>query len=206
MGLHRVDHYFGYTFIDYDDDEGAEWPPDISHWEKGGKEEKENGQEKKENLKGKMWKIENGMKMEGEKYEEEHRTFFFFACHFLKPLKFVWGLPKWTIFTRKKHISRRQKFRKSDSAPLEKHFSYATALIEHFICEICVSILKITAASGDKLNSQITVNYKLSLLGNNMDSMMKQGIMLEITQDSFSCKKFLVDLTVPNNPSDDDAY
>ena len=30
--------------------------------------------------------------------------------------------------------------------------------------------------------------------------------MLEIIQDSFSCKKFLVDLTVPNNPSHDDAY
>ena len=23
--------------------------------------------------------------------------FIYFACHFLKPLKFVWGLPEWTI-------------------------------------------------------------------------------------------------------------
>ena len=47
---------------------------------RGGKEvreKRENGEEKKENLKGKRWKIEH--------------------CHFLKPLKFVLGLPKWTI-------------------------------------------------------------------------------------------------------------
>ena len=40
--------------------------------------------------------------------------FFFFACHFMEPLKIatVWGLPKWTIFTRKKHISRWENWEK----------------------------------------------------------------------------------------------
>ena len=43
--------------------------------------------------------------MEQERYENEQRTYFsfffsfkktfFFACHFLKPLKFVWGVPTW---------------------------------------------------------------------------------------------------------------
>ena len=31
-------------------------------------------------------------------WAEDHFIFWFFACHFLKPQKFVWGLPKWTIF------------------------------------------------------------------------------------------------------------
>ena len=56
----------------------------------------------------KLWKIGNlysGVKKgnckivkgeeEGKRYENEQRTFFFFACHFLKPLKFVWGVPNW---------------------------------------------------------------------------------------------------------------
>ena len=50
--------------------------------------------------------------------------FFFFACHFFKPLKFVWGLPKWAVFTGKKHISRWEKIRKSDFSPSEKYSSY----------------------------------------------------------------------------------
>ena len=50
------------------------------------------------------------------------------ACHFLKLLNFVWGLPKWAIFVGKKHISRLEKIRKSDFAPSEKYSSYATAL------------------------------------------------------------------------------
>ena len=45
-------------------------------------------------------------------YENERRIFFslflflfiylFIAFHFLKPLKFVWGVPKWKISTGKK--------------------------------------------------------------------------------------------------------
>ena len=45
--------------------------------------------------------------------------FFFFACHFLKPLKFIWGLPEWAIFTRKRHISRQEKLGKVTLSPLE---------------------------------------------------------------------------------------
>ena len=176
MGLHRVDYYFGYTFIDYDDDEGGRVAPLYFSLGNFCWPTRKRGVRKKGKMgrKRKIWKGRGGkLKMEwkngrGKVWRRAEDFFFFFACHFLKPLKFVWGLPKWTIFTKKKHISRREKFGKSDFAPLEKHFSYATALIEHFICEICVSILKITATSGDKLNSQITVNYKLSLLGNNM--------------------------------------
>ena len=44
--------------------------------------------------------------------------FFFFACHFSKPLKFILGLPKWEFSTGKK-------IRKNGFAPSEKHFSYA---------------------------------------------------------------------------------
>ena len=29
----------------------------------------------------------------------------FFACHFLKPLKFFWGVPKWKFLTVKKHFT-----------------------------------------------------------------------------------------------------
>ena len=71
------------------------------------------------------------LKWKGERYENEQRTFclfvclfvgvvicwgvclfiylffFFFACYFLKPLKFVWGLPKWTICDRPPQTSRK---------------------------------------------------------------------------------------------------
>ena len=42
--------------------------------------------------------------MERERYENEQRTFFFFflACHFLKPVKFVWDVPKWKCLRGKK--------------------------------------------------------------------------------------------------------
>ena len=43
--------------------------------------------------------------MEEKRYENEQKTFFsssFFPCHFLKPLKFVWGLPKWEFLPGKR--------------------------------------------------------------------------------------------------------
>ena len=67
--------------------------------EKRGKEKRENGEEKKGNCK------RGGGKLKGERYESEQRTFsfsFFFGCHFLKPLKFVWGVPKWKFLQKKK--------------------------------------------------------------------------------------------------------
>ena len=55
-------------------------------------------------------------KMEGEKVSKMNRGLFFFfflARHFLKPLKFVWCLPKWTIFIGKNHITRKEKNREN---------------------------------------------------------------------------------------------
>ena len=90
----------------------------------------ENGEEKKEIVKG---KVEN-WKWKGKKYENEERTFFFslllllFACHFLKPLKFVLSVPKWK-FLPGKSISCWEKIRKSDFAapPRKKYSSHTTA-------------------------------------------------------------------------------
>ena len=45
--------------------------------------------------------------------------FCFFVSHFLKPLKFVWGVPKCKISTGKKHISRRGKSGKETLPPLK---------------------------------------------------------------------------------------
>ena len=53
---------------------------------------------------------EENLKMKGERYENEQGTFlfsfiYFFACHFLKPLKFVWGVPKWKFLPGKRHFT-----------------------------------------------------------------------------------------------------
>ena len=71
------------------------------------------------------WKIENGREKSMKMSRGLWFFFFFFFlcfCHFLKPLKFVWGLPKWTIFTRKKHISCQEKIGKKWLCPLWKIF------------------------------------------------------------------------------------
>ena len=81
---------------------------------------KKNGEEKKAKR-----RIAKG-KSKGKKYENEKKTFFSFAFHFLKPQKFVWGVPKWKTSTGKKHISRRERIWTSDFAPSEKYSSYAT--------------------------------------------------------------------------------
>ena len=71
----------------------------LTYREEGGKEESgKNG--KWGRKEGKIWKGRGGkLKMVGEKVWKwaEDLFFFFFALRFLKPLKFVWGLPKWTI-------------------------------------------------------------------------------------------------------------
>ena len=76
-------------------------------WKEGGKRKKMEGREEKrkgnrearEKGEGKEGKIvEENLKLKGEieRYEnEQQRTFFF---HFLKPLKFVWGVPKWKFW------------------------------------------------------------------------------------------------------------
>ena len=51
--------------------------------------------------------------------------FKFFACHFLEPLKFVWGLPKWIMITGKNHILYQEKIGETDFTPSEKCSSYA---------------------------------------------------------------------------------
>ena len=73
----------------------------LTHRENRGKETRENGGEKKEREGGKL-------KMEGGTAQRTFFFFFFFAVHFSKPLKFVWGVPKWKISTGKKHISCRE--------------------------------------------------------------------------------------------------
>ena len=47
--------------------------------------------------------IENGR---GKSVKMSRGPPLFFACYFLKPLKCVWGLPKWTMFTGKNLILR----------------------------------------------------------------------------------------------------
>ena len=77
----------------------------------GKKKKKGNGEEKKENC-----EVRKG-----------RRDFFFlFALHFLKPLKFVWGVPKWKIFYREKAYFPPGKIGKSDFAASEKYSSYAS--------------------------------------------------------------------------------
>ena len=53
--------------------------------------------------------------------------FFFFAIYFLKPLKFVWDLPKWKFLLGKSISCRREKNREKCFCPPWKYSSYATA-------------------------------------------------------------------------------
>ena len=80
-------------------------------WKEGGKEEKGKGEGKRRKGKrearkeGKMERKRRqivkggGVKLiiERGRYENEQsqQTTFLFACHFLKPLKFVWGVAQW---------------------------------------------------------------------------------------------------------------
>ena len=59
------------------------------------------------------------LKMEGGKVTEMRRGFFFFfSCHFSKPVKFVLGVhvPKWKFSTGKKHFTPGKKNQKNDFA------------------------------------------------------------------------------------------
>ena len=114
----------------------------LTYQENRGKEKSENGAENKENLKR---KVEN-LKRKEEKLQNEERTFFvlfcfvfvflfvclfgwfFFAFHFSKRLKFVFGLLKWEFFTGKKVFHAEKKIRKNDFAPSEKYSCYAPGL------------------------------------------------------------------------------
>ena len=71
----------------------------LTYRENRGKEKMSNGGEKNKNC-----EREGETKMEGEEVWNCAEDFFslFFACHFSKPLKSVWGVPKWKISTRKK--------------------------------------------------------------------------------------------------------
>ena len=76
----------------------------------------ENGEERPGGKEGKFeWEEVENLKLKGEsmKMSRGHFFFFFFFLpfHFLKPLKFVWGQPKWKFFTKKKHILHRGKNR-----------------------------------------------------------------------------------------------
>ena len=104
------------------------WKVSGKFLKKGGNKEKREGREekrgKRQGKKGEMenkrseivkGEEENKLKMEGGngkykvwKWAETFFFFFFFfflfACHHLKPLKFVWGVPKWNFFTGEKAI------------------------------------------------------------------------------------------------------
>ena len=102
------------------------WPTGKNRARKKGKKGKMGRKEGKfERKEVKIWK------WKGKRYENEQRTFFFFPPHFLKSPKFVWGLPEWTIFTGKNHISRRQKIGKTEFAPSEKYSSFAPVCSQH---------------------------------------------------------------------------
>ena len=97
----------------------AECLPDIFHQEifaiyqeKGGnKEERENGGGRK------VWKWKWA----------ENFFFFFFYLSLFETTEICLGLPKWTIFTWKIHISPREKIGKTDFATSEKYSSHASA-------------------------------------------------------------------------------
>ena len=86
---------------------------DIFHWESflTYPEKKKNRQEKeKEKLReettGNCKREGKKLKMEVEECEQTT-----FAFQFMKPLKFVWGVPNWKTSTGKNYISQREKNR-----------------------------------------------------------------------------------------------
>ena len=102
-----------------------------------------NREREERKMEQKIWKIKKlkveNIKWKEEKLQNEEGTlfclfvfglffvfcFFFFAFHFSKPLKFVWGLPKWEFSAGKNHFMPGKKIRKKDFAPSEKYSSYA---------------------------------------------------------------------------------
>ena len=86
--------------------------------------------------------------------------FFFFACQILKPLKFEWGLWKWTIFLfflqGKVIFHAGKKIGKTHFAPSEKYSSYATASVWHEIhwypCTVGKSLCSIALARRSKFS------------------------------------------------------
>ena len=111
------------------------WPTGKKEARKKGKRG-ENWEEKKENCKregGKLKRLKREgeiLKMEGGKVKKwtkwrDDLFFFFFACHFSKPLKFGLCLQKRKFSTRKKHFTLGKKIRKNDFAPSEKFSCYA---------------------------------------------------------------------------------
>ena len=66
---------------------------------------------------------EENLKWKGKRYEYESREPFFL---FFKPLKFVWGVPKWKFLPGKNAFHVGEKFGKCDFASSEKYSSYAT--------------------------------------------------------------------------------
>ena len=77
------------------------WPIEEKEGRKNGKME----QERRQIEKGKV-ENENWMRKSDKMRREMRRGpfFFFFGCHFSKPLKFVLGQPKWEFSTWKKHF------------------------------------------------------------------------------------------------------
>ena len=72
--------------------------------------------ERKEgNLNGKRWTIKNGRGRKG----NEQMIFFFFACHFLKPLKFVWVYQNGQFLPGKSKFHAGKKWGKVTLPPLE---------------------------------------------------------------------------------------
>ena len=110
-------------------DRGRVPPPDIFNRENFGDLQGKEGHLGHLKLEKKKEKKRFGkLKMEGKRFENEQRTFvnycLYFAFHFLKPLKFVWGLLKKENFYREKALHAGKKIGKSDFAP--SYHAYAT--------------------------------------------------------------------------------
>ena len=84
--------------------------------ENRGKEKKGKGENRKLKMEGESMKLSMKLRrgpLFSFSFSFLFFSFLFFFFHFLKPLKFVWGVPKWKISTGgKKHISSQEKSRK----------------------------------------------------------------------------------------------
>ena len=133
--------------------------------------------ERKEgNLKGKRWKIENGRGKWRKWAEDLFFSFFlsflfiyfiylfiyFFAFHFLKPLKFVWGLPNWQFLLGKSifHVGKKlievfrdwgfTSFHLTDAYKM-LHNRCSSMYNSHIDCKIQMSIADMTVALSKRV-------------------------------------------------------
>ena len=103
----------------------------LTHWEKRGKEKRENGEEKKENQKRKGGKL----KMKGGKLQND--KFLFLFPFTFKTTEICSGSTKMGIFYREKAFQTGKIIRKNDLAPSEKYSSYTSVYHNAVINRAC---------------------------------------------------------------------